>query len=177
MKIAYLLMCVGLFGCSGVAGGALFGAGGGATSTGEGGSILIPSDAGTAVINRLDAGSDSSFDAGCVPQTCAISSCETMDDGCGNILDCGSCPNQVQGYPSACLSNTCQPFNNTIFSPACVAVCGQMNVGAWNNCLVECQNQSCTVQQSCTNCNFLFSAEPDCLSCLHANFPGQSCGG
>ena len=46
---------------------------------------------------------DMDNDCACVPTTCesAGNNCGTLDDGCGQILDCGTCPSQ-----ESCLAGT-----------------------------------------------------------------------
>lgn len=81
------------------------------------------SDAGTR--DRSDAGTPDRSDAGttCVPRTCADAnaSCGSLPDGCGTVLDCGSCADGLACSAGACRPGPCEPASCESLSLACGA--------------------------------------------------------
>ena len=100
------------------------------------------------VVNPTDSGGKDGSHGTCSPKTCASSnaSCGPIGDGCGDVLDCGSCmPPQtcggggvysVCGGTSGCVPRTCASVQ---------ANCGPVADGCGN--LLNCG--SCTAPQTC----------------------------
>ncbi len=72
---------------------------------------------------------DTDNDCQCVPTTCEIAgnNCGTLDDGCGQILDCGACPGE-----ESCLAGVCQASQG--IGDACQ---GATNCAQTNSCLSQ----------------------------------------
>ena len=100
-------------------------------------------------------GDDSGDDGGtCTPKTCTALgfTCGTQNDGCGNALDCGSCPNsqECSGGQCQCVPTTCPAAN-----VECGTVddgCGHaLDCGTCTGANQACQNNKCACSpQSCT---------------------------
>ncbi len=81
----------------------------------------------------------------CVPKMCFASSlsCGSYPDGCGGILDCGSCPF------GTCVNGKCpcQPncYKKQCGSDGCSGVCGQCQSGT------QCEGSVCLCQPNCSN--------------------------
>jgi hypothetical protein len=84
---------------------------GGVTSTGSSGGVPTSSTGGTTSTGATGTGATSSSTGGtgvCTPTACAANNCGAMDDGCGKILDCGTC------------SGTCGAVAPNVCTPVCV---------------------------------------------------------
>lgn len=99
----------------------------------------------------------------CTPTTCAALgyNCDTTGDGCGKIIDCGTCP-----APQQCILNTChacQPLTCLQQS----AVCGTIGDGCGNT--LQCG--TCPAGQTCTNNNCVAGCTPTTCAAQ-----GKNCG-
>ncbi|MBI3184526.1 MAG: hypothetical protein HYZ28_20515 [Myxococcales bacterium] len=103
---------------------------------------------GGGINNRCGTSGGGLVDGGCVPRTCAQAGadCGPAGDGCGGLLNCGSCTSpqtcggggtpSVCGAPPSCVPKTCAQFG---------ANCGPVGDGCGN--LLNCG--SCTSPQTC----------------------------
>ena len=82
------------------------------------------------------------FGTCCVPETCEglSAQCGELDDGCGGILNCGSCD-----IDSTCESNTCQP--NMICG---WTTTGGNPTGSYQDSCFDCSTSGCTL--TCNAC-------------------------
>ncbi len=118
---------------------------------------------------------------GCTPQSCAKlgANCGAVDDGCGTLIDCGTCPNGQQCGASKpnvcgfeCTPRTCAQLG---------ASCGVQGDGCGG--LLDCG--SCQSGETCGGagvhnaCGAAGSCKPKTCSDLGANcgFAGDGCGG
>ena len=74
-----VMLCVVLFGCD---------LGGGADKN----QCTTQSDCLAGYVCTAAGVCDDSPDPGCEPKTCAADDCGSVDDGCGQLLACGTCP-------------------------------------------------------------------------------------
>lgn len=127
--------------------GALGGSGGGAGSPGQGGS------AGAASGGASSAGSAGAGGAVCVPRVCT--SCGTLIDGCGAVVDCGSC--------TCSADNPCK-----VASQFCSAdhMCADIGAGCTDS--ASATNAVCVryPEGSTTANKFCAVAPPASLSCM-----------
>jgi hypothetical protein len=130
----------------------------------------------------------------CTPTTCAAQgvSCGAIADGCGNLLQCGSCPTGQTcggaGVPGQCGTSNCTPATCASLGATCgqvadgcgglTADCGQCgpnkscnNGTCQTTCVpLTCQQANAACGQVADGCGGL---TPDCGTCPI----GQTCGG
>jgi hypothetical protein len=122
------------------------------------------------------------YSAGCTPATCATTSCGPVGDGCGNLLDCGTCPSGQtcggDGMPSVCGSGvTCTPQTCADLG----ANCGPIGDGCGG--MLSCG--TCTAPETCGGAGFASACgvpvpDPNSADTLYAmgsfaaNFPGAN---
>ncbi len=149
-RLALALALAGAFGCSNSAPAGTFGSGfggfGGAAGSGASSGGAASSGAG-ASSGAID-GSASAADAACGLVTCqrANANCGPVGDGCGGVIDCGTCATGQTcgggGMPSQCgLSSSCMPRT----CAEAGANCGPVSDGC--GALLQCG--TCATGQSC----------------------------
>jgi hypothetical protein len=142
---------------------------------------------GDAAHDAHDAGAvtkDGATPAKCVPKTCAglHATCGAEDDGCGGVLQCGSCAATSECIAGACV---CQPTT----CPTLGATCGVEDDGCngalnCGTCLPSqvCTNNACackptTCAEAGATCGDLSDGCGNTLDCGTCTNPNPDCGG
>jgi hypothetical protein len=128
----------------------------------------------------------------CVPTTCAAhnASCGSIPDGCGGVLDCGSCPAGTTcgggGVPNQC-GSACTPTTCAAQSATCGSIpdgCGGMlNCGTCSSGTTCCSNSCVNLDTDPGNCgscgNGCANATPQCVAgvCSNCVAPLTNCQG